>query len=83
MKLKSIMYALDYSKSPKQLSRTEGARRVKQASVMMKCRKTQQLISYVGDYGTEFNLKLKGIKERSVSAPETFGVPYGYYKEIH
>lgn len=77
MKLKAIMYALGYGKSRKQLVRSEGARRVKQAENLMNLRKLQKTLSFVGNYGSDGSFNVKGMKERSVSAPKTFGTLYG------
>lgn len=77
MKLKAIMYALGYGKPRKQLVRSEGARRVKQAENIMRLRKHQKTLTFVGRYGSDGSFNLKGMKERSVSAPKTFGTLYG------
>lgn len=76
MKLKSIMYALGYGKSREQLVRSGGARRVKQAENLMNLRKLQKTLSFVGNYGSDGSFNVKGIKERSLSAPRTFGTLY-------
>lgn len=80
MKLKAIMYALGYGKSRKQLVRSEGARRVKQAENNMNLRKIQKNLTYCTAYGTynsTDNFSQKGNKVRSISPPKTFGIPYG------
>ncbi|CAL9964675.1 hypothetical protein VPHF99_0094 [Vibrio phage F99] len=85
MKLKSIIHALAYGKSRPSLVRSEGARRVKQAEVMMNLRKVQKTLSYCTAYGTYDklgNFKQEGIKKRSVSAPMTFAVKYGQSVDI-
>lgn len=82
MKLKSIMYALGYGKPRKTLVRSEGARRVKQAETQMKLRQIQKNLTYLYRDGNGGDLKPVGIKERSVSAPKTFGVPYGQVDTI-
>jgi len=56
MKLKSIIHALAYGKSRPSLVRSEGARRVKQAEVMMNLRKVQKTLSYCAAYGTDSKL---------------------------
>ncbi|AGN51538.1 hypothetical protein VPLG_00099 [Vibrio phage eugene 12A10] len=77
MKLKSIIHALAYGKSRPALVRSEGARRVKQAEVMMNLRQTQKTLTYLHRYGSDSKLGVVGVKKRSVSAPKTFGVKYG------
>ncbi len=72
MKIESIMYALGYGKSRKDLVRSEGARRVKLAETMWKWRKT---VICANLYGS--SSKLVGTKVRNVFAHKTFGVPYG------
>ncbi|AUR93512.1 hypothetical protein NVP1187O_199 [Vibrio phage 1.187.O._10N.286.49.F1] len=86
MKLKSIIHALAYGKSRPSMVRSEGARRVKQAEVMMNLRQTQKTLSYCAAYGTHDklgNFKQEGIKKRPVSAPKTFGVKYGQGIDIN
>lgn len=55
MKLKSIMYAISYGKSVETLKRTEGARRVKQAKVLLKerCdRNITKALTWMDRYGS-------------------------------
>ena len=85
MKLKSIISALAYGKSRPSLVRSEGARRVKQAEVMMNLRQTQKTLSYCTAYGTYDklgNFTQEGVKKRPVSAPKTFAVKYGQCVDI-
>lgn len=56
MKLRSIMYALGYGKSRRFLVRSEGARRVKQAEVMMCLRQTDKTLSFIDRYGSNSNI---------------------------
>ena len=77
MKLRSIIHALAYGKSRPSLVRSEGARRVKQAEVMMNLRQVQKNLTYLHRYGTDGKLDVVGIKKRSESAPKTFAVKYG------
>ena len=55
MKLKSIMYALDYGKSEKDLKRSDGARRVKQAKTLMNERVAAKTYSFCERYGSSLN----------------------------
>ncbi len=55
MKLKSIMYAMAYGKSVKSLKRAEGARRVKQAKVLLNeyCdRNKSKALTWLDRYGS-------------------------------
>lgn len=54
MKLKSIMYALGYGKSRKQLVRSEGARRVKQAEKISDTRRRMNYATFGLRYGMSF-----------------------------
>lgn len=69
MKLKSIMYTLGYGKSRKQLVRSEGARRVKQAEKMSFGRGIA--------LRDKSNTVLKVTKERSQGRTETFKDKFG------
>lgn len=51
MKLKSIIYALGKGKSRKQLVRSEGARRVKQAEKMLEARRLYKKYAFWSNYG--------------------------------
>ena len=82
MKLKSIISALAYGKSRPSLVRSEGARRVKQAEVMMNLRQVQKTLTYLHRYGVDGKLNVVGVKKRSVSAPKTFGVKFGQSIDI-
>ncbi len=74
MKLKSIMYALGYGKARKQLVRSEGARRVKQAEKM-----AYERCKILRD-GTNTVVHIS--KERSQGLTGTFKYMFGDFDEV-